>query len=218
MNVQEVADRVKRIFGDEAGVQVTDQDIIRWVNDAQNQIAVDNTGLMETTGNADIVANQAVYDFPVDLSVLRSLAYSGYRLRSMSFSEFNEYIDGFKSPDANFGTGKPEVFMVWDNQITLFPTPGSDLASGLTIYYVKQPTIVTNLADSLTVPIQYHNSVVDYCLRFAYELDEDYEKANYKKSNFDETMMKLNNREKWTSREYYPTITTLPEDAEYGWW
>jgi hypothetical protein len=136
----------------------------------------------------------------------------------MSFAEFNEYIDGFDAAPGigPYGPGIPEIFMIWNNKITVFPKPNESITNGLKIYYVRQPTVVTSLGDNLTVPIQYHNAVVDYCLTQAYELDEDLQKASYNKGKFDETMMKLQDRNKWTSQEYYPRITTLPEDENYG--
>lgn len=218
MNVQDVLNRVKRKFGDDAGVQITDADIIRWINDAQLQIAISNEGLLETTGTANVVQGQAEYDCPPDMSVLRSLAYKGFRLKVMSFAEFNEYIDGFAAQPgvSPYGPGIPEIFMVWDNKIRLFPAPDSDITNGLTIYYVKQPAQISLPADELSVPVQYHLSVVDYVLQQAYELDEDIEKSNYSKGKFDEAMTRLNDRNKWTSQEYYPRITTLPEDENYG--
>jgi hypothetical protein len=218
MNVTDVVNRVKRIFGDEGGVQITDLDLVRWINDAQVQIGIANEGLLETTATANIVQGQAEYDVPTDMSVLRSLAYKGFRIKYMSFAEFNEYIDGFDAAPGigPYGPGIPEIFMVWNNKITVFPKPNESVTNGLKIYYVRQPTVVTSLGDNLTVPIQYHNAVVDYCLTQAYELDEDLQKASYNKGKFDETMMKLQDRNKWTSQEYYPRITTLPEDENYG--
>jgi hypothetical protein len=40
MLVSEIATRVRRQFGDDVGILITDADIIRWVNDAQREIAV----------------------------------------------------------------------------------------------------------------------------------------------------------------------------------
>lgn len=218
MNVQDVITRVKRKFGDEGSVQVTDADIIRWINDAQHQIAIANEGLLETVGTADVIQNQPEYDCPPDMSVLRSLSFKGYRVKYMSFAEFNEYIDGFSADPgiSPYGPGIPEIFMVWNNKITLFPKPDRDVTAGLKIYYVRQPTQVSLPADDLSVPIAYHNSVVDYVMQQAYELDEDLEKSNFSKGKFEQAMMTLNDRNKWTSQEYYPRITTLPEDENYG--
>lgn len=218
MNVQDVVTRVKRIFGDENGAQITDDDIIRWINDAQQKVALENEGLMETTASANIVQDQMEYDVPVDFGVLRSLKFKGYRIKPMSFAEFNEYIDGYSAAPgvSPYGPGIPEIFMVWNNKITLFPKPNENVTNGLTIYYIRNPASVGTLADSLTIPLQYHNMVVNFVLQKAYELDEDYQKAEIKKSEVSDELMKLNDRNKWISQEYYPRITTLPEDENYG--
>jgi hypothetical protein len=218
LNVQDVATRVKRVFGDEAGVQITDDDIIRWINDAQEHIVMENEGLMEATATADVVVSQSDYDVPADFSVLRSLKYNGYRLKVMSFAEFNEYIDGYSAPTGvtPYGPGIPEIFMVWNNKISLFPVPNTSLTGGLSIYYIKHPTPVASLGDDLSVPLQYHNSIVKFCLKQAYDMDEDFSKSQMMKSEIDQELMKLNDRNKWTSQEYYPRITTLPEDENYG--
>lgn len=218
MNVQEVATRVKRTFGDEAGVQITDDDILRWINDAQEEIVVSNEGLMETTSLADVTQDVAEYDSPADLSVLRSLKYKGYRLKVMSLAEFNEYIDGYDAAPgvSPYGSGIPEIFTVWEGKITLFPKPNETLTGALKLYYIKHPIPVATLADSLSVPLQYHTAIVNYCLQQAYELDEDPQKAATKEAQFDKRMMQLNDRNKWTGQEYYPRITTLPEDENWG--
>ena len=215
LNVQDVVTRVKRTFGDDAGVQISDDDVIRWINDAQIQVSLDNEGLLETTVATDSISGQSQYSVPENMSVLRSLSYKNYRLKGMYFAEFNEYLDGFQDP-GTYGSGVPEVFMVWENMITLFPTPKEGVMNALKIFYVKQPDPVSSLADNLGLPLQYHMAVVDYCLQQAYELDEDLEKSAYKKGQFDETVRKLNDRNKWTNQEYYPRITTLPEDENFG--
>lgn len=216
MNVQDVANRVKRTFGDDAGVQVTDDDIIRWINDAQLQISVDNEELLETVATADIVSGQADYTMPTNLNTLRSLMFNNFKLRSLSFNEFNEYIDGFKATvqQGGYGNGKSEVFMVYGGTVTLFPTPNQSITGGLRIYYARHPASVGTLADGLGVPDRYHNSVVEYCLRMAYEMDENVEMAAYKGNQFAAQVQKLKSQEK-TTTEYYPSITTLAEDDLY---
>lgn len=222
MNVQDVADRVKRTFGDDGGVQVTDADIFRWINDAQLKISIENEDLLETVGTSDIVSGQADYSTPVNMNTLRSLMYNNFRIKGLSFAEFNEYLDGFKaSPSQNpYGNGRPEVFMVYGGTITLFPTPNQNLTAGLRIYYSRHPASVGTLADALTVPDRYHPSVVDFCLQQAYEMDENADMTAFKKGQFGEQIQKLKEQEKWTSREFYPTITTLPQDDAYweGMW
>jgi hypothetical protein len=218
LNVTDIAVRVKRTFGDEAGVQIVDDDIIRWINEAQEEITNDNQGLLEATGVANIIQGQQDYSLPADMAMLRSLQYNGFHLQKLSFNEFNEYLDGFKKNNPPiFGNGIPDSYMVWNSTITLFPIPQDNITGGLVIYYIRHPTTITTFADPLTVPVQYHKAIVDYCLRQAYELDEDEQKAVQKKSEYDERIMKMNNRNEETE-EYYPTITTMSDDENFGSW
>lgn len=218
MNVQDILNRVQRTFGDEASVQITSDDVIRWINDAQLEICTNNEELLQTSATANTVQGQAEYDVPADLWILRSLTFKGYRIKHMSFAEFNEYVDGFGAVDgvSPYGPGIPEVFMVWENKVTLFPKPAESITNGLKIFYAKQPTTIVNLADPLTVPLPYHVSVFEFCMSRAYELDEDLEKASFAKGKFDAANQRLNDRQQWEQREYYPRITTLPEDENYG--
>ncbi len=222
MNVTDIITRVQRVFGDESGVQITSDDIIRWINDGQEEIVIANEGLMETTATSDVIQGQDVYDTPADMSVLRSLRYNGYAVKRMNLTEFDLYLDGFAANPTPYGQGISSIYCVWQNQIRLFPQPNESITGGLTILYIQHCAQVNTTADPLTVPVQYHKALVDYCLEQAYELDEDIQKKASKKQDFDEKMMKLNDRNKWTSQETYPTITTLPDDADYGgnygWW
>lgn len=218
MIASEVATRVRRTFGDEASVQVTDDDIIRWINDGQEYVVIKNEGLMEAKATADITASVAEYPVPTDMSVLRSLSLQGTHLKQYTFNEFNEYIDGFAAPSGlnNYGQGVPICYMVYNNTITLFPTPSTSTTGALYVYYIRHPTPVATLADSLSVPLQYHNAIVDYCLQQAYELDEDVMKTQMKATQLDKQLQELNDRNKWTAQEYYPGITVLAEDSNFG--
>ena len=221
MNVTDIVTRVQRIFGDQSGVQIDQNDIIRWLNDGQEEIVIANDGLMETTATADIVQGQDLYSYPADCSVLRSVRYTGYAVKYMPLTEFDLYLDGFSANPTPYGQGIPSIYTVWQNQIRLFPQPNTSVAAGLTVLYIQHCAQIVTTADPLSVPVQYHKALVDYCLEQAYELDEDLQKQTAKKQEFDAKMMKLNDRNKKTT-EYYPSITVLPQDSDYGsnsgWW
>lgn len=221
MIVSDVITRVQRIFGDDAGIQVTPADIIRWINDGQEEIIVANDGLLETNATATSTAGQATYPLPADCSVLRSIQYNGYALKGMSLNDFNLYLNGYNDPSQPYGKDIPIVYSVWNNIVTLFPTPATGVTNGINYYYIKHPAQVTVPTDALTVPVQYHKALVDFCLQQAYELDEDTAKSNMKNQQFSQKMQVLNDRNKWVNQEVYPSITRLPQDANYnddpGW-
>lgn len=216
MIVSDIITRVQRTFGDDSGVQITPADIIRWINDGQEEIVINNEGLLETNSAVASVAGQANYPLPTDCSVLRSIQYNGYALKAMSLNEFNLYLNGYNDPTQPYGKDIPIVYTIWNNTITLFPPPATSVAGAINYYYIQHPAQVVNTTDPLSVPVQYHKVLVDYCLSQAYELDEDTDKSTLKDQQFSKKMMQLNDRNKWLDQETYPRITILPQDANQG--
>ena len=214
MNVQDIINRVLRTFGDEGGAQISSTDIIRWINDAQLDVIKDNENLLQATGTTDIVASTGTYTLPVDIFRLIGIQYQGFNLKSLTFNEFNEYVNGYAAPSSlnPYGPGEPEYYNIYNNTIKLFPIPSNSVTSGLTIYYTQRPTTIATTADSLSVPGEYHNAIVNYCLSQAYELDENYDAADRQAGKFSNTTTKLNDANQWSTRNVYPGITVNPED------
>lgn len=217
MNTQDVITRAKRTFGDESGVQLEDADVIRWINDAQQEIIMHNEGVLETTGLVDTVVDQDEYLFPTDLFILRSLRYKDDDMLSYShidfknLQEFDNFINGWDG--TYYGARRPYIYTTYDRTIFLFPRPNKSTTDGLKILYSQRPTEVTAGIDPLALPIQYHNAIVKYVLTKAYEMDEDYESSGLQFQQFQGDVASLGNREKYGAREFYPTITPRWEDT-----
>lgn len=217
MDLSDVKIRVKRQFGDESGVQITDDDITRWVNDAQRDIVMRNESVLQTTSTTDSVAEQQAYDFPTDLLVLRSIHYKRedgdlafYKLKGMSYTEFDEYIDGWEG--TAYGPSYPIVYTTYADQILLFPIPVSSGTDNLKIIYSRQPTELTSDVDEIDLPLAYHNAVVEFCLTQAYQLDEDWNAAGVLSTQYTASVNLNKERENWGNHEVYPRITTNMED------
>jgi hypothetical protein len=212
MNVSDIKKRVKRQFGDEAGVQLEDDDIFRWITDAQEEIARQNTGVLEVTALASSVKDQDTYDLPADILTLQTIQYDGRRLKGLSLHQFEEYADGWASPENENLRGIPQIYHVWASKFTVFPKPDTSTTNVLKIWYTKKPTIVTGDGDAISVPSQYHNAIVNFCLAQAYELDENWEASGNSSAKVQSDLNNLKNEEKWTEQISYPTITTRLED------
>lgn len=217
MNVTDVVTRVERLFGDEAGVQLTEADVIRWINDAQREIVMHNESVLETTSSVDLVVDQDEYTFPTDLYILRSLRYkytddlSFNRLQYMNLQEFDSYIAGW---DGTFNSSaRPLVYTTYEEKIFLYPRPSESSTGGLKILYSKKPTEITTASDPLTLPVIYHNAIVKYCYMMAQEMDEEYEASANALVKFQGDVNALSFKEKHGSDEYYPFMTVRPEDA-----
>ena len=217
MLVSEILTRVKRTFGDESGVQVQDDDILRWINDGQRQFVLENDGLLETTATAASVTGQMEYAIPTDLLLLKGISYKGpgyasyVRLKGYSKNEFDDYIDGWDGNTTIGGT--PSCYMIFAGKINLFPVPSASLPTAIKIYYNRKPTDVVVNTDTPEIPVLYHETLVKYCLAMAYELDEDLEAVSAKGNQIDADLKLLRGRDDWRDQATYPVITVLPEDA-----
>jgi hypothetical protein len=214
--VSDIITRVRRTFGDEAAVQVTDADVIRWINDAQVEIVKHNDGALQKSGLVNLVTGQSQYTMPADLFILRSLKYklpnmtSFSILKYQSIQQFDESIDGWDG--TLYGNGAPEFFTVSEGAVILFPPPDQSMASGLKVIYNQKPTDVASSVDALALPLIYHNTVVKYCLWQASLLDEDHEPAMMYRSDFQADMDLLLTRETTEAVATYPVITVLADD------
>lgn len=216
MIVSDVITRVRRIFGDEAAVQVTDADIIRWVNDAQIEIVKHNDGALQKTDFVNLVSGQSQYVMPTDLLILRSLRYKFTSMLSFSalqyknMQQFDESIDGWDG--TNYGSGAPQFFTMYEGKVILFPTPDQSFTAGLKILYNQKPADVVLTTDALPLPLIYHNTVLKYCMWQASLLDEDHEPAMMYRSDFQADMNLLLTRETTEAVATYPVITVLQDD------
>lgn len=215
MNVADVISRVTRQFGDESTVQVTNDDIFRWINDAQRQIVMQNEGVLEDVALIDLLGGTDEYTLPTDLLILRVLRVRDTdtqpyeSLQWKSLGEFDTIIDGW---DGNTYEAKPQFYTTYMGKFYLFPKPSTSFTQGIKVIYSRTPTDVINSADPLGLPIVYHNAIVSYCLAQAYEMDEDAEMAVMKNQQFQTDVNTNAYKETWGSREFYPSITVREED------
>lgn len=206
MLVSEIATRVKRQFGDEAGAQITDADIIRWCNDAQREIAASND-LLQVIATTAVVAGTDQYTLPTDILTLRNVRYAGVKLRFLTPEESTTLIG---TDTTTIGT--PTHYSIFANKIDLFPAPDTTSATNLQLYYTRQPVDVTVVGDTPELPLKYHNRIVEYCIAQAYELDDNYESYEKKMKVFNDGVDKLKGTAEWADQDVYPSISVGVSD------
>lgn len=210
MIVSDVVTRVLKQFGDEASVQIEEADIMRWINDAAKEIAVQND-LGEATASQNSVVGQNIYAMPADAYALRSVYYDMQKLKYLERTAYDEYIN--TSDPNEEASGTPWGYTRFVDDLLLYPMP--DSVKLIKIWYFKRPIAVTLTTDPLPFAEEYHIRIVEYCLQKAYETDEDWDAAGQIRSQFDDGMVKLSGKMENQDQTYYPVITTLPEDS--GW-
>jgi hypothetical protein len=211
--VQDVLLSVKRQFGDESGVQITDSDIIRWVDDAQREIMMNNPEINAAVVSVNVTAGEPLY--PVlthvpDIESIHSVHYNGQILRNKTFLDAQETI--IRSEDTSQGT--PQFWYEYAGTINLWPIPQESKTGGLKIFYSKSPTEITTTGQVLSIPDSYFNAIVTFCMKQAMAMDENFQAAQSYDQQFEIHMQKLANRTSSQANQY-PTITLLPGDSDY---
>lgn len=209
MLVSEIALRVKRVFGDEAGAQITDADIMRWINDAQRDIAVNNN-LLQVVAESTLTSGSTEASMPANMLTIRNIYWNKQKLKPVSYEDATE-----QSLEESEERGTPTTYWVFANKIQIYPSP--DVAGNLKVYYTRQPVEVTAVGNTPELPQQYHNRIVEYCLAQAYELDDNWESYKQKMQMFQDGMDRLKGHEDWQGQDVYPSITASSSDYGNDW-
>lgn len=196
---------VRRLFGDEAAVQLDDNDIQRWADDAQTHI-VERNHTLKAVSTTPSVVDQAKYTFPTPLiAQVESISYDGTTLDNYEMREAQERIQKLDPSGAESGT--PRAWYEWAGDFILWPKP--DAVKDITLYYTRYPTPITGAEDQLLdVPDKYFQAVVDYCLWKAYELDEDWQASQIKEGHFRTAIEEQSEEEREAAHMTYPVIQT----------
>lgn len=204
--VGNVYDYVKRAFGDESGVQLTNADIVRWINDAQNEI-VDSNSVIQATATLPITAGTATYSLTSitpKIDRVASLLLSGRRVGNIPIAQAEESIS-LADPEG-VETGAPQFWYEWAGEITFWPKPSKD--ETMTIRYFARPTnVTTTTTDILSVPDDCFTDVVNYVLMKAYEMDENPEMVAVKQAEFSSSLAERGQKDRMAQDMTYETTT-----------
>lgn len=209
----DVYERVRALFGDTSGAQITDQMVLRWINDGQQEI-VNNNPILKDTKYANIVADQAEYTFPNDkVQYIEAIYVDGRPVRPVTPQTFREYIladDPTRSANGKY----PDIWYERNGVVTFYPTPDTTFTNGLKLEYVKQPTkqVIISTSAILSIPDRYLNELVNYVMTQALESDENYTGAEMKRSQFREGLDRQSLKENMAQISSYPQVMPDPED------
>lgn len=212
LHVSDVLSVVKRQFGDEAGIQITESDIIRWTNMAQMELFSKET-FLKGNSTTNLLADQSVYDVSaLNIMKIQSVHVNNHRINYISFQDAESYI--VANDPERVSRGEPIFWTEWAGNVHVYPAPSADITGGMTIYYYPGPSVASASSDLLSIPDQYFNRIIEYCLSQAYELDEDLNSSKTKLDQFSQGVQEMRGHQQ-PQESYYPTITELPEDCEY---
>lgn len=214
LSVAEITTRITRQFGDEANSQISQEDIIRWINDAMREIAHKNK-LLQAKAVTDVLSQIRTYTLPTDMSKLHSVRYKGVTLTPVTVAEADELLGQLDvTVTDGFPVGTPTHYWIWADQINLYPAPDTNVTGGLTAYYSRVPVPVANPGDVPELTDEYHNRILDYCLAQAFEIDENYQVSQAKMQAFNQGVAASNNISE-EQQETYPYITSSYDETDF---
>jgi hypothetical protein len=206
--VGDVYSQVKRVFGDESGVQLTNDDIVRWINEAQVDIA-DQNQVLQATATLTLTPNVATYSLasvspPIDS--IASILLNGRRIGYIPISQAEESIS-LADPEG-LELGAPQFWYEWAGEITFWPKPGQ--AYNMLLRYTAEPTDVTTTStDLLSVPDECFTDVCNYVLMRAYEMDENAEMMAVKQAEYSTSVAERGETERQAATMTYETAITF---------
>ena len=206
--VGDVYDQVKRVFGDESGVQLTNDDIARWINEAQVDIAKQNQ-ILPQTATVNVTGGTATYSLSAvtpKIDSIASILLDGRRIGNIPVSQAEESIS-LADPEGT-ETGAPQFWYEWAGQITFWPVPNKNYT--MLIRYTAQPTDVTSsTTDVLSVPDECFSDICNYVLMRAYEMDENAEMMAVKQAEYSTSVAERGETERQAQTMTYETTITF---------
>lgn len=197
---------VKRIFGDESGVQLDNSDIQRWANAAQQEIVTSNKAI-KAKSTLPTTIGVASYTFPlIKIQQIEALHFDNVRLESVPFAEAERII--ISQDPSQEQSGTPLLWYEWDGELTIWPKP--DAVKNLTLYYTAYATELTgDVTEFLDVADKFYNAVVDFVMSKCYEMDEDMQSSQMAEQRFRAALDNQMEDERQAQHMTYPVIQEL---------
>lgn len=210
MTGTDIFERAKRTFGDESGVQIRQDDVLRWINDGQRSI-IESSPILLAKATTSVVKDKGTYEFPDSMvHHIQALHYDGTPLTPLSFQDAQHYIFN-KETSAESGT--PDIWYEYNGEITIWPKPELDVADGLVLYFVQDPKELTAMTDKLSIPDSFFNALFGLVMQQAYALDENWQGLQAMKDMSVDSLNRLQGQERKEQINFYPFINVSEDDA-----
>lgn len=212
MNVAEILLRVKKTFGDEAGIEIDDPIIINWINDGMVDIAR-HTECLQDELKLSSVTSQKAYSLPSNYLGMKRLTYNGSKLEQIAIEDLDE-LDN--SRDISNNIGEPYYFYIWAKQLNFYPIPATSEVLNIAMMFFRTPNPVLVSADIPELPVGMHEDIVRFVLARAKELDEESGDAQLIWGDYQNRLSFSKDEHNNQFHDSYPSIRCLTADeGEY---
>lgn len=216
MDANDLELRLKRVFGDQAHIQLAENDLNSWMTAAQIEIASAASLLQVKAAASGTMPNMIL---PADMLDLHAVWWLDTTISPPQYKslEFMSFQDAQMTANDVGQTGAlvPYAYWIFGQTLTFVPyIPGA--TGTVQLFYTKKPTDITGSQRVFDIPIQYHERILEFCLKQAYEMDENYEASAFKTTEFKENLSDLVDQDAWAKHSTYPTISVRPEDEDWA--
>jgi len=174
-SVSDILVRVRNLLQDHDGVRWVDDELLRWLNDAQREIVILKPDSYSTRDSAFACAEGTLQTLPADglqiLDVTRNTGTSKRAIRPVS-----RYILDAENPDWHGDTPASEVrVFTYDDRAptSFFVYPPASAGLSVEILYSVAPPAASLVSDIALSDI-YVGAVVDYIVYRAFSKDAEY--------------------------------------------
>lgn len=168
--------KVRSLIDESSSVFWEDDEITRWLNEGQNDIARRSECLRDSS-TVSVTAGTQEYSAPTDMVRITRVTYAptgSNQIYPLTYRDMH-------SADAIWGTmqattdGTPAIWTSWgfppSLTITLFPTPTQD--GNINVFYYRLPSTLAQDSDTIEVPGGWEDLVVEYAIMLALRKDGD---------------------------------------------
>lgn len=202
----DVAQNIRRSFGDESGVQLEDGDIVRWINQGQYEIARQNK-ILKATGSTTTMPGQSNYELSLGKPVLQieSIRYGKTRLIPTEFTTVEANLEEYPEN----AEGDPRIWYRWGDEVVLWPSPKK--AEYLKVYFTAAPPqhATMDVDRELDIPDTYFLPLVDFCMAKAHEMDDNPQSQEVSIKQYADRMTSMNDEERGGQSLTFQTITIV---------
>lgn len=193
---------VKRAFGDESGVQITDTDILMWANEAQLDIA-NTTRCIQGKAITSLPAGTFELDLPEQAaSSIVTLRLDNSPLPGIEFAQAEQDLQ--RDDPERVSAGRPIWWTKWGNTVSFYPTPTE--THSITVFYTGIPENLVGAASVVGIPDRYFSALLQYVLSKAYELDEDYDAQQRANADYQQKIGAATYDDEQAMSLFYPVI------------
>ena len=135
--------------------------------------------LIEDTFETTSVDGTREYSYPTNAISIRRVEYNGEKLSPTA-------LESDPKTNTTAPEGTPAEYAIWEETLVLFPTPAVT-GDTIKVFAYCQPQAVTTDSTTLSIPVRYHLTLIDYILEGMAAKDSNFQMASYYRNKWEKS-------------------------------